>query len=170
MWKVREIAAKRGRNGYDTSDPRRGRGVEVTENPRGTLIDISSPQNLTKAQNHGSPIRSKPSLPWDLSPLSDHAYKFALANLQREEEMVLPIIGPHDHLLDFDDGLWVQRLLPIYDCAHNLIHPMHYDSLIGALVNVTVLVLSKTSVAGGDIELYLQVRSMEVLRPGKRER
>ena len=47
--------------------------------------------------------------------------------------MVLPIIGAGDRLLDFNDGLWVQRLLPIYDYARNLLHPAHYDSLFGRI-------------------------------------
>ena len=91
-----------------------------------------------------------------------------MSNLQREEDMVLPIIGPHDHLLDFDDGLWVQHLLPVYDYARNLLHPAHYDSLKGALVNVTVLAISKIDEERQEKGCYMQVRRMEVLRPGRR--
>ena len=91
-----------------------------------------------------------------------------MANTHRLEEMVLPIIGPGDRLLDYDDGLWDQRLLPVYDHAQNLLHPKHYASLKGALVNVTALAISKTDHDKKSKGCYLQVRKMEVLIPGRR--
>ena len=82
--------------------------------------------------------------------------------------MVLPIIGQEDRLLDFDDGFWDQRLLPVYDHAENLLHPKHYASLTGALVNVTALAVSKEDHGKGKKGYYLQVRKMDVLIPGRR--
>ena len=38
---------------------------------------------------------------------------------------------------------WAQRLLPAYDYAQNLLHPRPYDSIMGALLNVMGVVISK---------------------------
>ena len=97
------------------------------------------------------------------SPLSDQDYWFAIANAQREEEMVLPIIEPEDALLDFEDGRWTQQLLPIYDIFDHLLHPKHYDSLIGALVDVTVNAVCKVDEEKKVKGCYLQVRKMQLL-------
>ena len=57
--------------------------------------------------------------------------------------MILPSAGNDMEVLDFDDGNWIPRLLPIYDEMSNLLHPMYYGSLAGSLVGVSVIAMSK---------------------------
>ena len=98
------------------------------------------------------------------SPLSAQDFKFAWANCERQEEMVLPVVGNDDALLDFDDGRWWPRLLPIYDGSQSLLHPKHYGELKGALVSMTVIAVSKVEGAANKSGCYWQVKGMDVLR------
>ena len=78
------------------------------------------------------------------------------------------IIEPEDALFDFEDGLWMQRLLPIYDIFDHLLHPKHYDSLIGALVDVTLNAVCKIDDEKKEQGCYLQVKKMPLLSEGQR--
>ena len=106
-------------------------------------------------------------LPEIESPLSDQDFRFAWANCERQEEMMLPIVENGDALLDFDDGRWMHRLLPVYDVTGNLLHPKHYGSLKGALVKVSVIAMSRVDEVAREGGCYWQVEKMEVLRIGR---
>ena len=79
---------------------------------------------------------------------------------------MLPIVEDGDALLDFDDGRWMHRLLPIYDVTSNLLHPKHYGSLKGALVKISAVAVSKVDEEAMESGCYWQVKKMEVLRVG----
>ena len=72
-------------------------------------------------------------------------------------------------LVAFEDGRWIERLLPIYDNTLNFLSPTHYSSLKGALVEVAASVLYHAVDGKQEQGVYLQVREMEVLRPGRGE-
>lgn len=111
----------------------------------------------------------RPCLPYCVSPWSDQHYAFARAGIDNEEIMRLPIISDYDRLYEFDDGDWRQRLLPIYDTSLNFLAPVHYSALTGALVFLNVCVLYRPVEAKGEEGFYLQVREMQVIKPGRRK-
>ena len=80
--------------------------------------------------------------------------------------MIQPIAGDEMEVLDFDDGNWIPRLLPVYDVMSNLLHPMYYGSLAGSLVSVSVIAMSKVDHDTRVCGCFWQVRKMEVLRIG----
>lgn len=83
---------------------------------------------------------------------------------------MLRVINNGESLSDFDDGKWTDRFLPIYDIAWNLLSPVHYSSLKGALVDVTASVLYHTVEGENQQAFYLQVHKMQVLKPGRDRR
>ena len=80
--------------------------------------------------------------------------------------MLLPVINNGETLTTFDDGRWLERLLPIYDSSWNFLSPVHYESLTGALVEISATAMYHTCEERGDQGVYLQVRNMQVLKPG----
>ena len=84
--------------------------------------------------------------------------------------MLLPVINNGESLTDFDDGRWLERLLPIYDTSYNFLSPVHYESLTGALVEVSATAMYHTVKERDAQGVYLQVRDMEVLKPGRGRR
>ena len=103
-------------------------------------------------------------LPYRPSPSSDQQYSFAMARVD-DRNMLLPVINNGDYLGSFDDGKWMDRLLPIYDHFCDFLSPVHYGSLTGALVEVSATVLHHC--AEGKEGVYMQVRDMKVLQPGR---
>ena len=104
------------------------------------------------------------SLPDIGSPVSDQRFVFAQANCERWNEMLLAITSDVVALENFDDGNWLPRVLPIYDALSNLLHPKYYGSLRGALVNVSVIAVSRIDEKTKEYGCYWQVKKMEVLR------
>ena len=107
-------------------------------------------------------------LPYCPSPWSDQKYLFAFRAALGEDDLTLPVIKDGEGLGAFEDGKWMERLLPIYDTALNFLSPIHYSSLKGALVEVSASVLYHVVEGEHKQGVYLQVREMQVLRPGRR--
>lgn len=103
-------------------------------------------------------------LPYRPSPTSDQQYMFALKRVQDQLDMMLTVINGGDSLSTFDDGKWLERLLPIYDNVWDFLSPVHYGSLTGALVEVSATAMYQEG--EGEEGIYLQVREMHVLEPG----
>ena len=86
-------------------------------------------------------------LPFCASPLSDQTYAFALKNTELRDEWSIPPVACGRQLLEFADGLWEQRLLPVFDRTGNLLVPHFYRSLVNALVELNVVAMHFRDVA-----------------------
>ena len=142
------------------------------------LLEVSSPLPMPRCftdvsgqrTHFGEDATVRSCLPYPLSPCSDQHYAFAQAEVDNEDAMTLPVVGDDDALLEFDDGMWRQRLLPIYDVCLNFLAPIHYSALAGALVFLNVCVLHNAVEDKSEEGFYLQVREMRVIKPGRRKR
>ena len=83
---------------------------------------------------------------------------------------MLPVLNHGEALETLGDGRWTDRLLPLYDMTGNLISPVHYGSLKGALVEVSAAALYQTVDGLGQQGVYLQVHQMQVLDLGRLRR
>ena len=111
-------------------------------------------------------VDATPSLPRCPCPLSDQVYAFAVSNTEWRDEMAIPPLTSQQELSSFGDGLWEQRVLPVYDRLGNLLLPRLYGSLVGAGVEVYAVVMHHRARGLDESAFYLQVRYMRVLQEG----
>lgn len=111
-------------------------------------------------------VRARPALPFCSSPLSDQLYQFAVKNTEFRDEMAIPPMSSARELAEFDDGLWEERPLPIFDRGNNLLSPRLYCSLVNATVEVYVVAMHHRDTALDEEGFYFQVRYMRVIQEG----